>query len=134
MFAEKNRTVHLTTLVGKTCKVVGDIVTKESIQINGHVVGNIETESVASITETAVVEGFVKASEVFVAGKVNGNIIAYKSLELEKTSLITGDIITSKLHIHSGASFNGNTKMGDNVKNVEDKKQPVSRTPNLEDK
>jgi len=128
MFAEKNRVVNITTLIGKTCKITGNIVTKESVRIDGHVVGNIDTESVASITETAILEGDVRANEVFIAGKVTGNVIAFKSLEIEKTSVIKGDIITAKLHIHSGAAFNGNTRMGDNVKNVEERK-PVQDKP-----
>ena len=130
MFAEKNRVVSITTLIGKTCKITGHITTKESIRIDGHVIGNVETDSVASITETAILEGDVKASEVFIAGKVTGIVIANKSLEIEKTSVIKGDIITAKLHIHSGAAFNGNIKMGDNIKSVEERKpvQPKSES------
>ena len=132
MFAEKNRVVNITTLIGKTCKITGSITTKESIRIDGHVVGNIETESVASITETAVLDGDIRASEIFIAGKVTGNVTAYKSLEIEKTSVIKGDIITAKLHIHSGAAFNGNTKMGDNVKSVEERKSAQPKPESVE--
>jgi cytoskeletal protein CcmA (bactofilin family) len=121
MFPEKNRVVNITTLVGKTCKIIGDITTKESIRVDGYVKGNIDSENVASATETAVIDGDIKANEVFIAGKIKGNITAYKSLEMEKTALITGDIFTAKLQIHSGASFNGTTTMGENVKNLEPK-------------
>jgi len=132
MFAEKNRVVNITTLIGKTCKITGNITTKESIRIDGHVIGNVETESVASVTETAVLEGDVKANEVFIAGKVTGIVIANKSLEIEKTSVIKGDIITAKLHIHSGAAFNGNVKMGDNIKSVEERKLVQSKPESVE--
>ena len=134
MFPEKNRVVNINTLVGKTCKIVGDIITKESIRIDGHIVGNVESDSVASITETAVMEGNIKAGEVFVAGKVKGNITALKSLEMEKTAFITGDIFTSKLHVHAGATFNGHAKMGENVKPVETKNVHQQNTSKLEDK
>jgi cytoskeletal protein CcmA (bactofilin family) len=125
MFGEKNRVVDITTLIGKTCKVTGNIITKESIRIDGHVIGNVQTDNIASITESAALEGDIKGAEIFISGKVKGNITAYKTLELEKTAVINGDIMTAKLHIHSGASFNGNTKMGDNLRNVEEKK-PVT--------
>ena len=134
MFPEKNRVVNINTLIGKTCKITGDIVTKESIRIDGHIVGNVESENVASITETAVMEGNIKASEIFVAGKVKGNITAFKSLELEKTALITGDIFTAKLHIHPGAIFNGYTKMGENVKNIEPKNAQTHHQAEVEKK
>lgn len=127
MFGEKNRNVMITTLIGKTCKVNGNIITKESVRVDGIVIGTIETEGVACISESATLEGDLKAQEVFIAGKVKGNVTAYKSTELEKTANIEGDILTAKLHIHSGAKFNGNTKMGDNVKNVEEKKLPPQK-------
>ena len=122
MFGEKNRVVDITTLIGKTCKVTGHITTKESIRIDGTVIGNVTADNVASITESASMDGDLKGNEVFISGKVKGNIIAYKSLELEKTAIITGDVMTAKLQIHAGASYNGNTKMGDNIKNVEEKR------------
>jgi len=121
MFPEKNRVVNINTLIGKTCKIIGDVATKESIRIDGHIQGNVESDNVASITETAVLEGNIKASEIFVAGKVKGNITALKSLELEKSAIITGDVFTAKLHVHPGALFNGTTKMGENIKNIEPK-------------
>ena len=119
---EKNKVVTISTLIGKTCKILGDISTKESIKVDGYVKGNIEAENVASVNDTATVDGNIKANEIFIAGKINGNITALKSLELEKSAIITGDIYTAKLHIHPGAIFNGTTKMGENIKNVDEKK------------
>ena len=132
MFPEKNRVVNINTLIGKTCKIVGDIITKESIRIDGTIMGNVESENVISITETAVIEGIIKATEIFIAGKVKGNITAFKSLELEKTAQISGDIFTAKLHVHPGAIFNGHTKMSENVKNIEPKheQKPENKAEN----
>jgi cytoskeletal protein CcmA (bactofilin family) len=129
MFAEKNKVVSITTMIGKTCKIVGNITTKESIRIDGHLVGNLDADNHASVSETAVVEGNIKAGEVYIAGKTTGNIVAYKAIELAKTANILGDIITAKLHVNSGAIFNGNTKMGDNVKNVEEGKATTPQKP-----
>ena len=123
MFGEKNSVVDITTLIGKTAKLTGNIITKESIRIDGHVLGNVVTDNIASITESALLEGDIKGAEIFISGKVKGNIVAYKSLELEKTAVILGDILTAKLMIHSGATFNGNTKMGENLRNADEKKQ-----------
>lgn len=121
MFGEKNRNVVITTLVGKTCKITGDITTKESIRIDGYVKGNLETEGICCISETAIFEGNISAGEVFISGKVNGNIKAYKTMELEKTAIVNGDILTAKLHIHSGAVYNGQAVMGEHAKNVKEK-------------
>ena len=127
MFAEKNRVVSINTLVGKTCKITGDVTTKESIRIDGHIIGNIESEAVASVTETATIDGNIKASEIFIAGKVKGVVTAFKSLEMEKTAVVNGDIFTAKLQIHPGALFNGTTKMGENLKPHEPKHDPKDK-------
>jgi cytoskeletal protein CcmA (bactofilin family) len=133
MFAEKNKVVSITTLIGKTCKIEGSIVTKESIRVDGHVVGNIDCENHASISEGAVLDGNIRAAELFIAGKITGNITASRIIELAKTANIKGDIITAKIQVHAGALFNGNTKMGDNIKNVEEGK-PTTQKPNWLDK
>ena len=134
MFGEKNRVVDITTLIGKTCKLTGNIITKESIRVDGHIIGNIQTENVCSITETAVLDGDINGAEIFVSGKVKGNIIANKSVELEKTAVIVGDIMTAKLLVHFGASFNGNTKMGENLRHGDEKKGPIGKHDPAEDK
>ena len=121
---EKNRNVLITTLIGKTCKVTGDITTKESIRVDGYVKGNLVTEGIACVSETATFDGNITANEVFISGKVNGNIKAIKAMELEKSAIVTGDILTAKLHIHSGAVYNGKAIMGDNVNNVPQKEVP----------
>ncbi|MCK9328695.1 MAG: polymer-forming cytoskeletal protein [Candidatus Cloacimonetes bacterium] len=121
---EKNRNVLITTLVGKTCKITGNISTKESIRVDGYVKGNLETEGIACISESASLDGDIIANEVFVSGKVNGNIKAFKAMELEKSAVVSGDILTAKLHIHSGAIYNGKAVMGDNVQNVKKEQIP----------
>jgi len=134
MFAEKNKVINITTLIGRTCKINGDIITKESVRIDGTVLGNIETESHVSVTEGALVEGNIKGSELYIAGKVQGNITVSKVIELAKTANITGDMITAKLHVHSGAIFNGTTRMGENIKNVDDNKNTTQKPNWLENK
>jgi cytoskeletal protein CcmA (bactofilin family) len=133
MFGEKNREVVISTLIGKAAKLTGNIVTKESIRIDGHVTGNITTEGIASITESAILDGDLKGSEIFISGVVRGNITAVRSLELEKTAVITGNIQTAKLQIHPGASFNGDTRMGDGIKKADEQKASNPKPPNLEE-
>jgi cytoskeletal protein CcmA (bactofilin family) len=133
MFAEKNKVVSITTLIGKTCKIEGSIVTKESIRVDGHVIGNIDCENHASVSDAAILDGNIKAAEIYIAGKVTGNITASRIIELAKTANIKGDIITAKIQVQACAIFNGNTKMGDNIKNVEDGKGTTQK-PNWLDK
>jgi len=135
MFAEKNKIVNITTLIGKSTKVTGDIVTKENIRIDGQVQGDITSENIINISETAAIESKkIIGDEIYVAGKITGNITANKTIELAKTAVITGDIITAKLHIHSGATFNGNTKMGTGLKHEESNKANQSKPEWLEKK
>jgi cytoskeletal protein CcmA (bactofilin family) len=110
-FGEKNKQVTLTTMIGKDCILEGKLRLKEGIRIDGIVRADIETEGFMSITESAEVTGNLKAHEILISGKVNGNVIALQTLELEKSAIVRGDVNTQNLKIHLGAQINGKMNM-----------------------
>lgn len=59
------------TIIGAGCKLTGDIKTDHSVQIHGHVVGDINAETVV-IGRGGIVEGKIIASSLFLHGTLNG--------------------------------------------------------------
>lgn len=106
-FGEKNKQVTLTTMIGKDCVLEGKLTLKEGIRIDGIVKADIITEGFMSITESAEVTGNLEAHEILISGRVNGNVNALQTLELEKTANVHGDVKTHNLKIHLGAQING---------------------------
>ena len=59
------------TIIGAGCKLTGDIKTDHSVQIHGHVVGDITAETVV-IGRGGTVEGKVTADNLFLHGTLTG--------------------------------------------------------------
>ena len=59
------------TIIGAGCKLTGNIETDHSVQIHGHIVGNISAETVV-IGRGGKVEGEVYANNLFLHGTLIG--------------------------------------------------------------
>jgi cytoskeletal protein CcmA (bactofilin family) len=60
--------------------------------------------------EGAVITSDVEGDTVVVGGKVTGKIVAHQKIQLLRTSVFTGDLITPSLLIEYGAQINGSCK------------------------
>lgn len=109
------------TLVGKNCEIRGNISSKGTIRIDGHIEGNISSESGVIIGDNAVVKGDVEAEHVIIAGHVSGDVIAKTKIEILPTGRLYGDIKTPRLMIAEGVIFEGNCEM-EKISGEENKK------------
>ena len=99
------------TVIGRSIKIEGDLVSNGSIVIEGEVVGSLKTEQTLRVGEKAKVVAEVKAKEAFISGKVDGNVAVLGKLELAQTAEVNGDIQAQVLTIAAGAVFNGKCSM-----------------------
>ena len=105
-------------IIGKGTIVNGSIETFGNIRVEGKVVGDIKTKSKAAFGHSSQVDGSVLAQNAEVAGHITGTIEITEQLVLKATATIDGDIITNKLLVESGATFNGKCKMGVKSKEI----------------
>jgi len=105
-------------IIGKGTIVNGSIETFGNIRVEGKVIGDIKTKSKAAFGNSSQVDGSVLAQNAEVAGHITGTIEVTELLVLKATATIDGDIITNKLLVESGASFNGKCKMGVKSKEI----------------
>jgi cytoskeletal protein CcmA (bactofilin family) len=106
------------TIVGKGTAMEGNVETFGNIRIEGKVTGSIKTKSKVAIGDSAHIEGTILAQNAEIAGYVKGTVEVSDLLVLKSTAQIHGDIITNKLVVEAGASFNGLCKMGATVKDI----------------
>lgn len=99
-------------IIGKGTVLEGNIETFGNIRIEGKVIGNVKTKSKIALGQSSQVDGNILAQNAEVAGEVKGKIEITDILILKPTAVIHGDIITNKLIVESGATFNGGCKMG----------------------
>ena len=107
----KNRSVELSTIIGKGSKVTGDLKVDGGVRIDGEIEGKLESNGFVTIGQTGVAKASINAFECLIAGKVEGNINVKEALELDKTAVLTGDITAKIVKITAGAVFNGTSKM-----------------------
>ncbi|REE00502.1 bactofilin family protein [Marinoscillum furvescens] len=105
-------------IIGKGTIVEGNLETFGNLRIEGKVMGNIKTKSKAAFGSSSQVEGSVLAQNAEVAGHISGTLEVTEVLVLKPTAIIDGDIITNKLIVESGATFNGSCKMGVKSKEI----------------
>lgn len=115
-------------IIGKGTIVNGSVETFGNIRVEGKVIGDIKTKSKAAFGNSSQVDGSVLAQNAEVAGHITGTIEVTELLVLKATASIDGDIVTNKLLVESGASFNGKCKMG-----VKSKEIKIGK-PELEEK
>ena len=105
-------------IIGKGTILKGSIETYGNIRVEGKVIGDIKTKSKAAFGHSSQVEGNILAQNAEIAGHVSGTVEITEQLVLKPTAVIDGDIITNKLIVEAGASFNGSCKMGVKSKEI----------------
>lgn len=104
--------------VGKGTVIEGNLETFGNLRVDGKIIGNIKSKSKVALGPSSVVEGNVHAQNAEVEGEVEGYLEITDLLVLKSTAKIKGDIVTAKLIVETGATFNGSCRMGDNVKEL----------------
>ena len=94
--------------LGSTLQIKGEISGSESLEIDGTVVGPISLNGHELIVgSTAQLNSEIHAGEVFVNGRVVGNVHARGRVEITKDGSIIGDIACARISIEDGAHFKG---------------------------
>lgn len=104
--------------IGKGTTITGDLETFGNIRIDGKVIGNIKTKSKLVLGNTSHIEGNVLSQNAEIEGEVKGVVEITELLILKPSAVVHGDIITNKLIVESGATFNGECKMGVSNKTI----------------
>ncbi|MFH1837768.1 MAG: polymer-forming cytoskeletal protein [Candidatus Omnitrophota bacterium] len=82
-----------------------------NLRINGKFEGTLDTKGVLMIGHKADIAANIVGEEILISGRVLGNIKAGKSLRLESSASLKGDVETPILSIGEGAVINGRIKM-----------------------
>ena len=101
-----------TSVIGTDLTILGDritIISKNKLQVDGDVRGNVHGKHVV-ITEEGSVVGMVSAETIEVRGGVRGSIRAV-SVKLQASAEVQGDITHQKLAIAEGAEFDGSVRL-----------------------
>jgi cytoskeletal protein CcmA (bactofilin family) len=115
-------------VIGKGTTIEGNIDTSGNIRIEGKVVGHIKSRAKIALGTSSQIEGNVTAQNADIEGHVKGKIEITEVLVLKSTAVITGDMITGKLVIEPGATFNGSCKMGAGIRDLKSSENGFGRS------
>ncbi|HLK64228.1 MAG TPA: polymer-forming cytoskeletal protein [Bryobacteraceae bacterium] len=93
--------------IGASMHIKGDIRTNEELLIDGEVEGSVESHSILTVGPNGRVRANIKAREVIVFGKVQGNINVMEKIAIREQGSLVGDIKTAGISIDDGAYFKG---------------------------
>lgn len=94
--------------IGKSVLVKGELSGSEDLYLDGEVEGSIDLqEHSLTIGPHGRVRANVRARDVVVHGKVDGNVHGTDRVELKRSAVLVGDVNTQRIVIEDGAFFKG---------------------------
>jgi len=94
--------------IGKSVVVKGELSGSEDLFVDGEVEGSIELHDHSlTVGPNGRIRANITAKEVVIHGRVDGNISGKDRVELRKSAVLAGDIVTQRILIEDGAYFKG---------------------------
>ncbi len=94
--------------IGKSVIIKGELSGSEDLFLDGEVEGNIDLHNHnLVIGPNGRVRANVFAKDVTIHGTVDGSVTGVNKVELKKSALLNGDILTQRIVIEDGAFFKG---------------------------
>ena len=95
-------------------EIKGTLKFSGELTLEGKLDGEIQTDGLLNLGDSAVVTGNINAQSVVVRGKINGNINAKEKIEIKAKAELFGDIRATKLVVEEGVTFVGKTEVNPN--------------------
>lgn len=110
------------SFIGKTMKIVGELISDEDLTIEGQVKGSIAVSKTLTIGRYGNVKADINASVVKIIGSARGNIVASNKVAILSDGRYNGNIQSEKLVVAEGAILIGD--INKEKKPKESKKKP----------
>jgi cytoskeletal protein CcmA (bactofilin family) len=108
----QNSSTPRVSTIGEELTIIGNIVSKGELQLDGHIQGDIDCTSLV-LAENAQLEGSAIAEEVVIQGRLIGAVRALR-VTLQTKCHVEGDIFHQSLVIEEGAYFEGKSRRSAN--------------------
>ena len=83
-------------------EIKGNLKFAGELTFDGKLDGEIQTDGILNLGDSAVINGNINAQSVVVRGKINGNITAKEKVDIKAKTELFGDVRAAKLVIEEG--------------------------------
>ena len=96
-----------------TASMEGSLVFQEpvTLRISGRFEGTLETRGELTVGEKAQVRAQITGEVITIAGRVEGKVIAKRSLKIVPPAVVIGEVSAPILHVEPGAHLEGTVHM-----------------------
>jgi cytoskeletal protein CcmA (bactofilin family) len=108
----EERTARMSSVLGETGVVIGNVEGIGDLEIRGRVQGSISLNGRVLIAETGSVLGNVEATHIAVAGEVRGGLNAKDGVEVQAQGRVEGNVEAPRVGIEAGARVRGMLRTG----------------------
>lgn len=111
IFKNDSTPSELDGFLDRGSRMEGDLRFRSSFRIDGHFVGDVESDGHLIVGDGGKVEGEVRVGRILVSGTVEGLLEGAERVQLAPSARVLGEIRTPSLVIEDGASFDGRCSM-----------------------
>jgi cytoskeletal protein CcmA (bactofilin family) len=115
-----------TTYIAASTKIVGTITGQGPYVFCGTVEGDCDINGPLTLAPGAIWRGTLKASDLVVAGTVEGDVVARQRVEISGTARVTGSLSGNSIAVAEGAVIEGDIKVtnGEQPATFQEKRVP----------
>jgi cytoskeletal protein CcmA (bactofilin family) len=95
-------------------EIKGNLKFSGEMMFEGKLEGEIHSDGILTLGDSAVINGNIHVQSIVVRGKVTGNIVAKEKIEIKSKSEMFGDIRAARLAIEEGVTFVGKSEVNPN--------------------
>jgi len=119
----KHESSSIQNVITKGTKIVGSFSSEGDIRIDGIVEGDVKTPGKVVVGKTGEIYGTLESNNAYFEGKLKGHLKLTGTLTLKESAHIEGDVVTEKLAVEPGATFNVSCVMKSSVKDIKSEKK-----------
>jgi cytoskeletal protein CcmA (bactofilin family) len=112
--------IEIPSLINASSTIRGELVLTTDVRVDGKIFGKIETEQTIIIGIEGFVKGFLRANNLVVFGRIEGNIIVSGETTFHPGASLFGTLYSKVLEIKEGAIINARIGVDDELKPFEE--------------
>lgn len=103
----RDRASGAATLINEGCKITGEITGSGDFLLSGEIDGDCDIEGSVTVAGSGLWQGTIRATNVIVAGHIEGDVTASAKVEITNTAKISGTVTGEAIAVAEGAVVEG---------------------------